>query len=189
MFSAACSTNKPIKTVEQVDIERFMGDWYVIANIPTFIEKQAHNAVENYQLNEDGSIKTTFTFRDGGFDGEEKRYNPTGFINDGSGNAIWGMQFIWPIKAEFRIIYLDDEYQTTIIGRSARDYVWLMARTPEIDEAELSRLLDFIVEQGYPREAINIVPHNWEDTPAEPVSGTGTGSVLVNNTTTSGHSR
>ncbi|HYQ92355.1 MAG TPA: lipocalin family protein, partial [Candidatus Competibacteraceae bacterium] len=70
----------PMKTVEYVDLERFMGDWYVIANIPTFLERGAHNAVESYRLNEDGSIATRFTFRDGRFDGDVKQYQPTGFV-------------------------------------------------------------------------------------------------------------
>ena len=56
-----CTTGPPIHTVDSVDLERFMGDWYVIANIPTFIEKNAYNAVESYRLAEDGTIETTFT--------------------------------------------------------------------------------------------------------------------------------
>ena len=46
----------PLKTVAHVDLPRFMGDWYVIANIPTFIEKGAHNAMESYRLDEDGTL-------------------------------------------------------------------------------------------------------------------------------------
>ncbi len=54
---SACASKAPeMKTVDYVDLDRFMGDWYVIANIPTFLEKGAHNAVENYQLNEDGTM-------------------------------------------------------------------------------------------------------------------------------------
>ena len=52
----------PLETVDYVDIERFMGDWYVIANIPTFIEKRATNAIESYKLNDKGEVETTFTF-------------------------------------------------------------------------------------------------------------------------------
>ena len=89
-----------LEPVEYVDLERFMGDWYVIANIPTFIEKGAHNAIESYRLTDDGEIATTFRFRDGAFDGPLKVYRPTGFVSDDN-NAIWGMQFLWPIKAEF----------------------------------------------------------------------------------------
>jgi len=51
-----------MKTVEYVDIDKFMGDWYVIANIPTFIEKEASNAIESYKLDKEGNIATTFTF-------------------------------------------------------------------------------------------------------------------------------
>jgi apolipoprotein D and lipocalin family protein len=54
-----------IKTVDEVDINRFMGDWYVLAHIPSYVEKNAFNAVESYKLNEDGSIATTFTFNEG----------------------------------------------------------------------------------------------------------------------------
>ena len=64
-----CQSMPPIHTVREVDLDRFMGDWYVIANIPTFIETDAFNAVESYRLDEDGTIHTTFTFNKGGYDG------------------------------------------------------------------------------------------------------------------------
>ena len=50
-----------LKTVDDVNISEFMGSWYVIAHIPTFIEKEAYNAIESYKLNNDGTIATTFT--------------------------------------------------------------------------------------------------------------------------------
>ena len=68
-----CAAKGPeIKTVDYVDIDRFMGAWYVIANIPTFLEKEAYKAVETYSLNDDGTIATKFTFRKSGFDGKAK---------------------------------------------------------------------------------------------------------------------
>ena len=159
---ASCAGNgADMKTVDYVDIERFMGDWYVIANIPTFLEKGAHNAVENYSLSDDGTIATTFTFRDGAFDGKEKEYTPRGFIRDTSTNATWGMRFVWPIKADYRIVYLDDDYSTTIIGRQKRDYVWIMARQPEIPEEEYEVLLDFVESLGYVRSDVKRVPQRW----------------------------
>jgi len=156
-----CSHNPPMATVDYVDIDRFMGDWYVVANIPTFLEKGAHNAVESYARNEDGSIATTFTFLDGGFDGELKEYNPTGFIEDTETNALWGMQFIWPIKADYRIVYLDEDYTKTVIGRKARDYVWVMARTPELSQEEYEEIVQFVGSIGYDTSKINRVPHQW----------------------------
>ncbi|MFN0303841.1 MAG: lipocalin family protein [Burkholderiales bacterium] len=151
----------PITTVPHVDLARFMGDWYVIASIPTFIEKGAHNAIESYRLDEDGTIATTFTFRAGSFDGPEKRYTPRGFIRDRSSNAIWGMQFIWPIKADYRIVYLNADYSQTVIGRENRDYLWIMARSPNMAPSDYARAVEFARQEGYDVSKIQIVPQRW----------------------------
>lgn len=137
-----------------------MGDWYVIAHIPTWIERNAYDAVERYELAPDGTIATTFTFREGGGDGEVKRYTPKGFVRPGTGNAVWGMQFIWPIKAEYLISYLNSDYTQTIIARSDRDYVWLMARTPEIPAADFQAHVDRISGWGYDVSQLRRVPQN-----------------------------
>ena len=158
----ACASKYPeMQTVDKVDIERFMGDWYVIANIPTFLEKGAHNAVETYRLDDDGTIATTFNFRKGGFDGKRKEYNPRGFIVDTETNALWGMRFVWPFKGDYRIVYLDDDYTQTVIGRQKRDFVWIMARTPEIPEEDYERIVDFVVSIGYDESKIQRVPQSW----------------------------
>ena len=151
----------PMPTVPHVDLQRFMGDWYVIANIPTFIEKGAHNAVESYRLDADGSIATTFTFRAGAFDGPPKRYTPRGFVLDRQTNALWGMQFVWPIKADYRITYLAEDYSLTVISREQRDYVWIMARTPQISDANYRRMVELIGAQGYDTARIERVPQRW----------------------------
>ncbi len=155
-----CAKMKPIETLKFVDINRFMGNWYVIANIPTFLEHGAHNAIESYSLAEDGTVNTTFKFNQGAFDGPLKTYNPRGFIQDKESNAVWGMQFIWPIKAEYRIIYLTEDYSQTVIGRTKRDYVWIMARTPSINEEDYQRIVDFLKTQGYDTSKLQKVPQS-----------------------------
>ena len=161
LISGCAAKGPEMKTVEQVDLERFMGPWYVIANIPTFLEKEAYNAIETYELNDDGTIATTFTFNKGGFDGDEKEYNPKGFVVDTESNALWGMRFVWPIKADYRIVYLDDDYTQTIIGRQKRDFVWIMARTPTISDADYDKLIDFTESLGYDVSKIQRVPQQW----------------------------
>lgn len=164
LFLAACGTtpDPSMPLAKDVDLQRFMGDWYVIANIPTFIEVDAHNAVESYRLTDEGHVATTFRFRDGGFDGPVKVYNPTGFVSE-TDNAIWGMQFLWPIKAEFLVIYLDDNYDRTIIGRSKRDYVWLMARQPVLSPEAYQEMLDAAAAAGYDVSRIQMVPQRWPE--------------------------
>lgn len=148
----------PLETVDYVDLERFMGDWYVIANIPTFVEKGAYNALENYRLDEDGTIATTFTFNKDGFDGPLKEYTPRGFVRNTETNAEWGMQFIWPIKGDYRITWLNSDYTQTVIGRNKRDYIWIMARTPQISAADYQRLVDHAKDSGYDTSLLVKVP-------------------------------
>ena len=157
-----CASAPPLATVPHVDLQRFMGDWYVIANIPTFIEKGAHNAIESYRLADDGTIATTFTFRAGSFDGEPKQYTPRGFVIDRGSNAVWGMQFIWPIKADYRIMYVAGDYSATVIGREKRDYVWIMARKPSLPAAEYQQLVTMLAAQGYAVDRIQKVPQQWK---------------------------
>jgi apolipoprotein D and lipocalin family protein len=104
-------------------------------------------------------VRTTFRFNEGGFDGPLKEYTPTGFVREGTGNAVWGMQFVWPIKAEYRIVYVDDAYEVTIIGRSKRDYVWIMARQPELSEETYARLTRIVAQEGYDVDKLRVVPH------------------------------
>ena len=154
----AMAKQPPLRTETNVDLNRFMGEWYVIAAIPLSVEKDAYNAVEFYRLDEDGHIPTVFTFNKGGFDGEKKTYKSKAFVRDKNSNAVWGVRFIWPFKAEYRIMYLNSDYSQTIVGRTKRDYVWLMARTPAISEADYQARLKMIEEEGYDISKIRKVP-------------------------------
>ncbi len=152
----------PIRTANHVDLPRFMGEWYVLGNIPTFIEKAAFNARETYALNDDGSVATTFSFRKGGFDGPVKTYHPKGFVGESDSNAVWGMQFIWPFKAEYRVLYVSEAYDQAVIGRSKRDYLWIMARTPTLPAERYAELLAIVEEEGYDLAKIRRVPQESE---------------------------
>jgi steroid 5-alpha reductase family enzyme/lipocalin len=173
---AACRSHaaQPIRTVSHVELQRFMGDWYVIANIPTRLERGAHNAVESYRLRPDGAIATTFRFRSGSAHGIEKRYHPVGFVRDPRSNAIWGMRFVWPFKADYRIVYLSADYSQTVIGREARDYVWIMARSPAISSADYARLLAVVAGEGYDISRVRRVPQQWDS--QRPSDGRATGA-------------
>jgi len=154
-----CASSEPeMKTVDYVDIDRFMGPWYVIANIPTFVEKGAYNAIESYSRNDDGTIATTFTFNKGSFDGKPKEYNPKGFVLDNETNARWGMRFIWPFKSDYRIVYLDNDYTKTVVARQKRDFVWIMARTPTITDEDYEELVSVVASLGYDTSLLERVP-------------------------------
>ena len=165
LFIVACNdtTSNTMQTVPYVDINRFMGDWYVIANIPTFIEKDATNAIESYKLDQEGNIETTFTFYKNNPDGEKKVYKPKGYIYNSDTNAEWRMQFIWPFKMPFLIIDLADDYSHTVIGYPSRDYVWIMARNPVISEDIYIEIIEKLKNINYDISAIQKVPQIWEN--------------------------
>ena len=155
---ACAGKNQPMDIVDHVDLNNYMGDWYVIAATPTFIDKDAFNGVENYEMNPDGTIAITYTFNKGAPDGPQKKYTPKGFVTDHPSNAIWGVQFLWPFKADYRIIYLNDDATQTIVGRKARDYVWIMARSPKLPETDYNKLVNFALDAGYSKEQIKKMP-------------------------------
>lgn len=152
-------TMPPLRTVPQVDLQRFMGDWYVVGHIPTVVEKAAFNAVESYRLNDDGTIATTFTFNQNAADGKVKKYGMTGHVVNTATNAEWAMQFAGTIKADYKIVYLDDNYQETIVARDDRDYVWILARSPNLSSTDYDALLTRVRSIGYEINQLRRVPH------------------------------
>ena len=172
LLLSACSSHPPLPTVASVDLQRFMGSWYVVAHIPASSEVRAHNAIENYRLEGDGTIATTYAFRDGGFDGPITVMEPSAIVRNRKTNAEWGMRFFWPFRLEYLITYLDADYDTTIVARTSRDYAWIMARRPDLSEARLQELIEELRRQGYDPTKVRRVPHSWPDA-QHPLTATG----------------
>jgi apolipoprotein D and lipocalin family protein len=158
------SSLPPVKPVAHVDLSRFMGAWYVIATIPTRFEKNAFNAVETYTMQPDGNINTTFRFNNGSFNSPVKEIHSTAFVKAESGNAVWGVQVFWPVKAQYIVAYLKDDYSQVIVARDARDYTWIMARTPTISQADYDALMERVKQLGYLLKDIRKVPQQPEKT-------------------------
>lgn len=163
LLLSGCGTGPPMPTVANVDLQRYQGDWYVIAAIPSFPERHAFNAVESYSWRLDGKIQVTFRYREGSFTAPVKTMHPVGTVRPGSGQAVWGMQFIWPIEAEYRVVYLDSDYQTVVVGRTKRDYVWIMARQPVLTEPVYEHLVERVAALGYDVGKLRKVPQRWPE--------------------------
>ena len=112
----ACSVMPPAQfpRMESVNVDRYMGGWFVIAHIPPGVVADSYNNIERYRRGAGDRIETVYTYREGSFDGEAKRMEPTGFVLDESNGSVWAMQFIWPIKMEYTIAYVDPAYETTM---------------------------------------------------------------------------
>lgn len=157
---AGCSTVKPeLRTVAHVDLPRYMGDWYVIANIPYFAEKNCYDSVESYALRTDGDIDNWFTCRKGSFEAPMKRkVEALAKVVDKGSNARWRVRFFKVISVQYLILDLDPDYQWVVVGHPSRSYGWIMARTKAMSPDTYNAILERLGEQGYDTTKFAKVP-------------------------------
>ncbi len=150
------------KTVESVDIQKFMGKWYVVAGRTSFLEKGAHNSLEEYFWNEkENRIDIRFSFRKGSFKGKLKKIPQKAWIENKKTKAHWKVQPIWPLKLDYLVIALDESYQWSIIGVPSQSYVWIMTRKPNPSAEEIDLLISKLDELNYSSKDIKLVPQKW----------------------------
>ena len=158
---SACSS-VAFKTVNYVDMPRFMGDWYVLGGRFTYLEKEVHNALENYTWNnEKKRIDIAFHYNKGSFDGDKKSIPQKGWIEDEKTNAHWKVQPLWPLKFDYLVVDLDPEYHWTAIGVPDQKYLWIMARDWKNPEATMKTAIESLNKKGYDTKNLVVVPHRW----------------------------
>jgi len=150
------------ETVSYVDLERFTGDWFVIAVIPTPFEKNAVNGVENYSLNKDGTIQVRYTFRKGSPEGKKKVMYQKGWIYNPETNADWRVRPIWPLKLPYYILELAEDYSYTVIGTNNYKYLWIMARKPVMEKTVYDKIVKRMEQRGYDTDKIQIMKQEYE---------------------------
>jgi apolipoprotein D and lipocalin family protein len=156
------SKHPPLKLVESLDLKSFMGDWHVLANIPAPQEVGCHNALEQYELKEDGDVAITFSCSKDSFETEREVSHFTGVIQNPGVNTEWRvkMKFLGfiPIKLPFLVIDLAQDGRYTVIGYPSREYVWIMARTKTLSEEDWTGIYDRLKNQGYDTQKILRIP-------------------------------
>jgi len=148
----------PLETVDRVDLERYMGQWYVIANIPYFGERGNVAGRAIYRMRDDGRMDDIYLYRDGSFDAPEERMSGVAWVVDEASNAQWKVQFYWPIRFGYYIIGLDEDYRWTVVGHPSREYAWIMAREPELEQTRYQALLELLNERGFDSSQLRKVP-------------------------------
>jgi len=161
LLLAGCSHNQPPnqKLASQVDIEAFMGTWYVHGYTPTMIDQDAWSGTETYERLDNGKIKTTYQFRKGSPDGKLKTYHPVGRVVNTDTNAEWRMRFFGIISAAYYILYVDADHQYTVIGHPNKRYAWIMSREASIGQEKYASLRDELVERDYDLSSFERMQH------------------------------
>jgi apolipoprotein D and lipocalin family protein len=136
-----------------------MGDWYVIANIPYFAEKDCFDSIESYALRPDGDIDNWFTCRKDSFAAPLKRIvTALASVKDKQTNATWRVRFFKVIAVSYLILDLDPGYQWAAVGHPSRRYGWILARSKSLDPATYAAILKSFGEQGYDTTKFEKVP-------------------------------
>ncbi len=152
--------SKPLITAENVDIQRFMGQWYVLAGRFTSFEKGVHNGIETYALNPDEDhIQIGFTYNQDSLTGEVKSIPQKGWVYNKDTKAHWKVQPWWPLRFNYLIVAVADDYSWTAVGVPSQEYLWIMARDWHNPEATIKTATDKLKQLGYDSTIKTTVPH------------------------------
>ena len=150
-------------TLAKVDLPRYMGQWYIVANIPYFLEKDLVASKTRYTLREDGKVVENFEALKGGFSGEVKQYEFVDTPDPATNNAHWSVKLFWPVYVSQDTLYVDDDYQYTLIGYKDKSLGWIFARKPELSEEKYQELLKRFEAEGYDISKFRRVPQRPEE--------------------------
>ena len=152
-FSAQAA--KPLPTVPNLDINRYLGAWYEIARVDNRFQKDCYGSMANYSLRDDGDIRVINTCRVGSLKGKLKKVEGRAWVVDKKVNSKLKIQFfLTGIRLSFAaskywIIELDKDYQYAVVGHPDRDYLWILSRTKTLDDSTYQHLLKRSREMGF----------------------------------------
>jgi len=140
---------QPVRTVDKVDLDRYMGKWFEIASFPQRFQKGCHCTTAEYEMTNKGYVRVINSCRKGGPDGKVKPAKAKAFVVEGSGNAKLKVQFFWPFRGNYWIIDLAEDYTYAVVGDPSRKYLWILSRMPAMDTGLYDEIVRRIEVQGF----------------------------------------
>ena len=140
---------KPLEVVPHVDLQRYLGTWHEIATIPQRFQRGCVGVTAEYLLGKNEDIQVLNTCLVETLDGEVRRARGKARVVDRATNAKLKVSFFWPFWGAYWIIGLDADYRWAIVGHPNRTYLWILSRSPQMDDKLYEELLAFIAEKGY----------------------------------------
>jgi len=139
---------KPLRTVDKVDLHRYMGTWYEIARNPNPFEGDcAGDTMAHYTLRGDGRVEVVNSCRTS--NGKMRTIRGSAKVADPVSNAKLKVQFQWPFSGDYWVLLLNSFYEYAVVGEPSRKYLWILSRTPSIDKGTYRGILQRIEELGY----------------------------------------
>lgn len=146
LFFNACSNMKELETVANVDVQRYMGKWYEIASFPQSFQKGCSCTVAEYELLENGKVSVTNSCD---ANGKKKVATGKAWVTDKSTNAKLKVSFFWPFSGKYWIIDLADDYSYAVVGHPNRKYLWILSRTPQMEEQIYNAIVERAKAKGF----------------------------------------
>ncbi len=157
-LSSGCASRVPLPVVPSVDLERCQGLWYEIARLPHWLEKNCVGATAQFTLNDDGTAQVIGHYFKGSLEGPRKEVRGAAWSVDPQTNAKFKVRFIWPFTDEYWVIGLAPDYSYVVIGEPSREDLWILARSPFMDEALYRSILANLETKGYDASALEHPP-------------------------------
>jgi apolipoprotein D and lipocalin family protein len=143
---ASCASLPPPATVPSVDLARYAGDWYEIESFPAWFQRGCAGTKASYTPAPDGRIRVVNTCTRG-----QKSVSIEGVarVVPESNNSKLKVRFFWPFEGDYWILELDPAYRWAAVGHPNRKYLWILARDPQLDPAELTSIRAKLAAKGY----------------------------------------
>jgi apolipoprotein D and lipocalin family protein len=139
----------PLETVAHVDLARYVGTWYEIANFPQSFQRGCTATTATYTLRGDGDIDVLNRCRKGSVDGKEKSAQGRARVVDRATNAKLEVSFLRPFWGDYWVIDLAGDYSYAVVGHPGRDYLWILSRRPTMTEATYKGIVTRLQAKGY----------------------------------------
>ena len=139
----------PLTVVDSVELQRYLGKWYEIASYPAWFQKGCTGSTAEYTLLPDGRIRVVNRCFKKQLDGPLKESKGKGEVVDTQTNAKLKVWFFWPFKGDYWIIDLAPDYSWAVVGTPSRKYLWVLSRTPALDQKVLQDILSRLPAKGY----------------------------------------
>ncbi|RZF25693.1 lipocalin [Paraburkholderia sp. UYCP14C] len=154
--ATACVAGPPI------DLQRYMGRWYVIAETPYLNDSDYVGSYDEWTLRADGQITDDYLGRRQSFDQPVTGSRFVAKIVGGTGNTTWRVRLLWPFEVLVVTAYVDPNYHYTIRCMVDSNMVWVLSRSPTIDAATYLDLIARLAGMGFKVERIRQVPQDAE---------------------------
>ena len=138
-----------LETVERVDIEKYMGTWFEIAKLPQKFEKGLVGITATYSTLPNGKVRVLNAGYRRDFNGNTKTAEGRATVVDTKTNAKLKVSFFWPFTGDYWILELGKDYEYAVVGEESRKYLWILSRTPQMDEAIYNDLLKRVQAKGF----------------------------------------